>query len=337
MRALASLPLDAWDGVASRLFPGATASPASGSGSAAAGETGGYLPTQIALRAQTLDTSARQFNRVVVGATRDDNRWKANIEADQVSGYVEYRAATAAQSAGRVHARLARLSLPKGDDAQVETLLDQQAPTTVPSLDIVVEDFELRGKRLGRVEVDAVNRVVGEGRDARREWRLNRLALTTPDAQLVGSGQWSEIGGTYLTAPGAASSVRRRAVLDFKLDIADAGTLLERLGTGKAVRGGKGQLAGRVVAGLAAVAGLPDAVWQRGGIGRQRSVSEGRPGAARLLGVLSLQALPRRLVLDFRDVFQEGFAFDALTGDLKIAQGWPAPTTCACAACRQPC
>ena len=45
------------------------------------------------------------------------------------------------------------------------------------------------------------------------------------------------------------------------------------------------------------------------------------PGVAKLLGVMSLQSLPRRLVLDFRDVFQEGFAFDNITGDVKIAQG----------------
>src|SRR5690606_27863219 len=45
------------------------------------------------------------------------------------------------------------------------------------------------------------------------------------------------------------------------------------------------------------------------------------PGAARLLGVLNLQALPRRLALDFRDVFQQGFAFDSITGDLRITDG----------------
>jgi uncharacterized protein YhdP len=44
-------------------------------------------------------------------------------------------------------------------------------------------------------------------------------------------------------------------------------------------------------------------------------------GAGRLLGVLSLQALPRRLALDFRDVFQEGFAFDNITGDVQVAGG----------------
>jgi uncharacterized protein YhdP len=45
------------------------------------------------------------------------------------------------------------------------------------------------------------------------------------------------------------------------------------------------------------------------------------PGIAKLLGVLSLQSLPRRLTLDFRDVFSEGFAFDFVRGDVTIQQG----------------
>jgi uncharacterized protein YhdP len=45
------------------------------------------------------------------------------------------------------------------------------------------------------------------------------------------------------------------------------------------------------------------------------------PGIAKLLGVLSLQSLPRRLALDFRDVFSEGFAFDFLRGDVVIEHG----------------
>lgn len=42
---------------------------------------------------------------------------------------------------------------------------------------------------------------------------------------------------------------------------------------------------------------------------------------AKLLGVLSLQALPRRLLLDFRDVFSAGFAFDTIRGDVAIQHG----------------
>ena len=45
------------------------------------------------------------------------------------------------------------------------------------------------------------------------------------------------------------------------------------------------------------------------------------PGMGKLLGVLSLQALPRRISLDFRDVFSEGFAFDTIAGNVRIANG----------------
>ena len=45
------------------------------------------------------------------------------------------------------------------------------------------------------------------------------------------------------------------------------------------------------------------------------------PGIGKLLGVLSLQALPRRITLDFRDVFSEGFAFDGIVGSVKIDRG----------------
>ena len=54
----------------------------------------------------------------------------------------------------------------------------------------------------------------------------------------------------------------------------------------------------------------------------QGQLMQARTGAmARLLGVLSLQSLARRLTLDFRDVFQDGFAFDSVTGDVTVARG----------------
>jgi len=46
-----------------------------------------------------------------------------------------------------------------------------------------------------------------------------------------------------------------------------------------------------------------------------------QPGAGRLLGLLSLQSLPRRLTLDFRDLFSNGFAFDKINATAKIYQG----------------
>ena len=45
------------------------------------------------------------------------------------------------------------------------------------------------------------------------------------------------------------------------------------------------------------------------------------PGVGKLLGVVSLQSLPRRITLDFNDIFSEGFAFDQITGKAAIAKG----------------
>ncbi|MGR9093163.1 MAG: YhdP family protein, partial [Gammaproteobacteria bacterium] len=55
-------------------------------------------------------------------------------------------------------------------------------------------------------------------------------------------------------------------------------------------------------------------------------VDEGRfldidPGGGRLFGLLSLQTLPRRLSLDFNDLFRKGFSFDRIEGAFELDHG----------------
>lgn len=45
------------------------------------------------------------------------------------------------------------------------------------------------------------------------------------------------------------------------------------------------------------------------------------PGAGRVFGLMSIVALPRRLSLDFRDVFAKGFGFDTINGTFRIVDG----------------
>jgi len=46
------------------------------------------------------------------------------------------------------------------------------------------------------------------------------------------------------------------------------------------------------------------------------------PGATgRLLGLISLQGIPRRLSLDFNDVFSDGFAFDSIGSKMSVQNG----------------
>jgi uncharacterized protein YhdP len=110
--------------------------------------------------------------------------------------------------------------------------------------------------------------------------------------------------------------------MDFKLQLSDSGALLDRLGTRNAIRGGKGQLSGQVAwMGSPFALDTPSLSGQINVAIESGQFLKAEPGAARLLGVLSLQSLPRRLSLDFRDLFQEGFAFDSIAGDVKITQG----------------
>jgi uncharacterized protein YhdP len=45
------------------------------------------------------------------------------------------------------------------------------------------------------------------------------------------------------------------------------------------------------------------------------------PGAGKLLSVLNLQSLPKRITLDFNDVFSKGFEFDDIIGVAQLRQG----------------
>jgi len=300
--------------------------PANGTGAAGAG-AGPWLPQSVQLKTGELLAAGRRLTGLTLDLQRlavpGDEGWRAQVQADQTAGTVDWLEPRGPAGAGRLRARLSRLSLPRGEADKVAEsvagLLDQ-APARVPALDIEVEDFELRGHKLGRLAVEAVNRVPGApgaaGADdagARSEWRLNRLQLSNADARLAATGRWQVA---------TAGTARRRMALDFKLDIDDGGALLERLGFGRVVRGAKGQMKGALGwdgspldFDLPSLGGTLNLALEGG---RFLKVD---PGAARLLGVLSLQALPRRLLLDFRDVFQEGFAFDNATGDLAIQHG----------------
>ena len=315
--ALKRLDVDAWQTALARL-QGEPTRPASGGAAAPlvfdASGGAGYVPDAIALRVGELAVGGRRLDNVTAGLSQAGDLWRGNVSADQLEGYVEYRPVRrGGAGAGRVYARLARLALPKGEAEKVESLLDD-ATTSIPALDIVVDDFELRGKRLGRLEIEATNRGAGT-RDAAREWQLGKLNLTMPEAQFAATGSWSAGAGAAATAP-------RRAAMNFTLALDDSGALLERLGMGRVIRGGKGSLTGQV-SWLGSPLS-PDYAKMTGNVAV--AIDSGQflkagAGAARLLGVLSLQSLPRRLSFDFRDLFAEGFAFDSVVGDVRIGDG----------------
>lgn len=295
---VAALDLDAWQQRLGGL--------AGGNGGDA--DDTGLLPSQISLRSQSLKVGGRQLGRAAAMVARDGANWRINVDAEQIAGRIDLKGVKGSQI-DAVQARLARLSLPRQEAESVSELIDpgkaDANSSPLPSLDIEVDDFELRGKRLGRLEV------LAQAPAAARDWKLEKLQIQSPEATLHASGRWgSDVGA------------KRRTQLDWKLDIADAGKLLERLGQGQVLRGGKGVLAGQI--GWDGSPLAPHYASMAGALNVQLDTGtflKAEPGVGRLLGVLSLQSIPRRLLLDFRDVFAEGFTFDGVTGDVKIAAG----------------
>ena len=243
----------------------------------------------------------------MLGLSHQNKVWQANIDAKQITGHLNWSEGSNGKNIGSVSARLSQLSIPQSAASDVSDLLaGKTIGTQIPGLDIIADNFELFNKKMGRLELQASNQINA----GVSEWQLHKVALKNPDAELKASGKWISRDGAGTTQ------------LDYVLEIANTGQLLDRLGFLNVMRGGRGKLDGSLK-----WEGLPfdlDIPSLSGKI--ELDLAAGQflkvdPGAAKLLGVLSMQSLPRRLTLDFRDVFSEGFAFDAITGSAQIEQG----------------
>lgn len=257
------------------------------------GAGGSGLPLGgINLRAEKMQLFDRPFNAVTLRATQQRGNWQGLVSSREVHGEFAWEGG----EQGRLRARLKQLTL--AETRPGKTVIAEEPLRELPGLDIVADSFMLHGMKLGKLELNATN--------ADKAWRMDKLAISSPDGTLNSSGLWHD-GGTQL---------------NFKLDVADIGKMLDRLGYVDAVRRGTARLEGKVN-----WAGPPTRI-DHASLGGAMTVEAARgqfnkldPGVGRLLGILSLQSLPRRITLDFRDIFSEGFAFDSIEGTSRIDRG----------------
>ncbi|MFD1711459.1 TIGR02099 family protein [Ottowia sp. GY511] len=310
-----------WEELLGNLFGGSEAL-----APAAPGDSG-FLPTQWTMKVDELVADDRSLHQVSATGTRVGALWRADVQARELAGRIEYSEGAGGR-AGKVHARLARLSIPAPSGGEGPATLGEP-PAHIPALDVVVDDFELRGKKLGRLELQAINHDVvmpRQGAGIVQEWELSHLGLTMPEGALSATGRWA----TRVRAPALPvdpraprdADDRRRTALNLKIDIRDAGALLKRFDMPGVLARGKGTLSGQLT--WAGAPTSPHYPTMSGAL--HLDVDAGQflkadPGIAKLLGVLSLQALPRRLTLDFRDLFSTGFAFDYVRGDVTLERG----------------
>jgi uncharacterized protein (TIGR02099 family) len=247
------------------------------------------------VRVGVLDLYGKRLNGVSLRAGADAAGWAATIASQEVAGDLSFRK----DGGGKLVARLTRFLSPQEYPGAPER--GTLEPKDLPTLDLVADRFSLRGKELGRVEI--------QGGRSGEDWRIDKLSMANPDATIAGSGMWH--GG----AP-------TRSQLDFELNTADAGQFLARVGYPDLVKGGKTRFRGNL-----AWNGDPALIDYASLSGSLKLESFGgqfleiEPGIGKLISLMSLQSLPRRIALDFRDVFSKGFSFDDLFAAGQLDSG----------------
>ncbi|MCU7851293.1 MAG: TIGR02099 family protein [Candidatus Thiodiazotropha sp. (ex Monitilora ramsayi)] len=175
-------------------------------------------------------------------------------------------------------------------------------PRDLPSMDLSVDALYVNEQSLGKSHV---------------AWQKERDGITITGITLVGekfdlSGQ----GYWRLTDKGHLTS------LNLKSRIASLGDLQRDLGMETGIKEAPTDLKAELYWPTSPLdmgaEGLYGSIWLKVGKGQVTDVD---PGVGRLIGLFSLNALGKRLALDFRDFFSEGLMFDEIEGNFTVRDG----------------
>jgi len=229
-----------------------------------------------------------------IGRGRDD--WQIEIDSEAIAGEISLPRDQLGR--GLISADMRRVYLAAAGTGA----LDETDPRTLPGIRFEADEFGFGNRQLG--EVSAVIDPVTDG-----------LSLTEFRSR-TGNFE-TEITGSWLKrVDGSRTSV---AAVIQSSDVAAA---LAELGLDPMVEGEAATVTASIAWNSAPTADWLDHL--DGDVSlfvETGTLREIDPGAGRVLGLMSIAALPRRLLLDFRDVFEEGFAFDEISGSFTLIDG----------------
>ncbi len=245
-----------------------------------------------AAMAGTVALPTSQLNRLGVTARMQHLYWPKD-SATKTVGAGKGVPAGGADGASAVAAAI-------GQSNPADTGID---PAGLPPLHLWVGDMRLGEAKLGEARLESWPTAEG--------MHIEQLRALSQDVQITASGDWN----------GSAHDSHTRMRINFSAE--DLGAMLGAFGFDGLVNGGKthDQLDARWPGSPAALslANMDGTLSIKVEDGRIPEASS--PGVGRLLGLVSLAELPRRLTLDFGDVFGKGLAFDSITGDFRLAGG----------------
>jgi uncharacterized protein (TIGR02099 family) len=265
---------------------------------------GGFAFAGADVKFGELDFFGRHFSNLGLAMTPQAGAMHLVLTGRDIEGTATWRG----EGKGRLSARLKKLVLPAAEvkpappGGGVPASAQPEKSPELPAVDMVVEQFHSGVKQLGRLELTAVPQDRG--------WKIEKLKLANADAVLTADGLWQG----WLTEP--------RTQMNVRMDVTDIGKTLTRWGYPAGVRRGTAKIEGQLSwAGNPQDFDYPTLAGKLVVDAANGQFVKLDPGIAKLLGILSLQALPRRITLDFRDVFSEGFHFDTISGTLQVERG----------------
>ncbi|MDP8567253.1 YhdP family protein [Methylophilus aquaticus] len=256
--------------------------------------------SNIEITAGVLHIFDRNLHQIKLGISPLEDRLRLSMQSQELAGDADWLQG----KQNKLIAKLNYLRIPRNIDTDNAPLGEIRRLNTVyPELEMTAQEFQFGDKQLGNLELKAFNS--GEN------WIIQKMALTNPDSQLNADGVWRN------------STRGPQTQLKFNLSSSNLGKTLQRFQPGgEMIKGGSGNMAGQLN-----WPGSPHefAVERLDGDFslqlEKGQILKVQPGVGRLLGLLSLQSLPRRLTLDFRDLFSEGFAFDKIACSANIRDG----------------
>ncbi len=237
-----------------------------------------------------------EFNNININLSNPENNWKFLFDGEDIKGETTF----ITSDNNRVYAKFEKLTLKTSDDNEGDHHI---AIEKIPELDVNVDEFVYNDNQLGHLSLLTSN--VANGIN------IDNLSIIKPGFNIKAKGEWvrtDEVDRSDFNATLEADSIETM-LSTFNFDAAN-------------IKGGETRIEMK-------------AYWMDTPMNFAMAKSDGEldmkianghfldidPAAGRLFGLLSLQTLPRRLTLDFSDVFDEGFAFDSIEGNFSLQQG----------------
>lgn len=262
-------------------------------------------PIAIDLRIDRLLADTLTVRQLHVSASREQRTWRGRVEAKDFAGSF---VAPEDLVSGSMQVDLQRLALqlPLGsDETPIPALPDTASgpdPTHLPGLTLNIDALIINGAQLGKLRLDAQRAPEG--------LRVTELSLRGGQLELDSAGYWARTGDAFRTQLGGYVSTKNLG--DLLVDLGYSRQLEEAGGRAEFLMQWPGNPAQFHRATMHGKVSLD--------IGRGRVV-ELDPGVTRVVGLLNLNALTRRLRLDFSDFYKKGYSFDSITGAFNFERG----------------